>query len=597
MSSDVERDRNIIDQWLDISSDQAIVLVIGAGFSKNAVCNSTNDSASKLVPDWKELLSKINNKISTSAIFDDLLVFDLIKDFYGSSYYENALLSFLPDKEISPGRAHLALTKIPNVKYIITTNNLDTLLDKSYEHANKVISDADISKLNDYDVNIIYLHGHRKNPESWIFSRVDYEDIEKRFPVKTALVRTVLSIYPSLFIGFGHTDPNLHSIMRFVDHTMSSHKPAMLSLAVKQPNNALAKHWDKIGLSIASTNAFGCTIEESVIEAIKYISKQRLETLTSTRKILPGYRFDMSLMEALKESKFCCKNRNGVLDLCDYHASRADTEICRLPAQSGIDSISPYVIKLENNSPILELIERMRNGFKPTGSWGLMPTHRLWLQQSIISYLELNTGIEDVRIVITGIASLAHFSDTVLVIFEAFESINLQKKLDIHVIDICEGPLQAIDDFINRKPIFNSSNNQFYDRILSLLDQSLLKITLHHGDVLNYKNIKSMDIILCHHLISFWGIENEMKVRKYAEFVQASLKRNGILITALNVPTSDERILRFHDLLQTCNLHIQKAETVFDIYDAVLENFPNRLINYFARKETLLASYVRMLQP
>ena len=141
-----EKVKGAIDHWLERTHGKEIVLVIGAGMSKNAVIKETNDSAARIIPLWQDVIQLLKKEMNTSY-FDDLFIFDLYKEFYGKSAYENILLNLMDDDKIVPGAVHTILSQIPFVKYIITTNNLDTLLDKTFVNANKVIFDTDVSRL------------------------------------------------------------------------------------------------------------------------------------------------------------------------------------------------------------------------------------------------------------------------------------------------------------------------------------------------------------------------------------------------------------------------------------------------------------------
>ena len=146
-----EECKKAIKIWVKQCWNKDLVLVIGAGFSKNAQYID-----SLRIPLWDDIINYIRTEIDMPGC-DPLLAFDIYKKTYGNNCYESAILEMLNDDQLSPGEAHWMLTRIPNIKAIITTNNIDTLLDKTFPDAKKIICDSDLSKDNPSDLKIYYL--------------------------------------------------------------------------------------------------------------------------------------------------------------------------------------------------------------------------------------------------------------------------------------------------------------------------------------------------------------------------------------------------------------------------------------------------------
>ena len=582
-----EKAKKIIDHWLERAHGREIVLVIGAGMSKNAVIKETNDSAAGIIPLWQDIIQLLKKKMNITY-FDDLFIFDLYKEFYGKSEYENILLHSMDDDKIVPGAVHKVLSQMPFVKYIITTNNLDTLLDKTFVNANRIIFDTDVSRLEADKPSIIYLHGYRNHSSTWVFSRTDYEDLNTKFPVKTSLTKDVLATFPALFLGFGHTDPNLHSILRFVDKHMEGYKPPMLSLTVSNQNDALTKYWNSMGLEIVSVCRPDHMVEEGLKEAINYISKTKLKQTLVANKVFSKYKIGESYMDILKKTSLSCKKQRNTVFLCEYHKSRAGAEIVRLSDHAGVISVSPYIVRIEKDGEVMNLLQRMQKGFQPAGSWGLMESHRSWLESYFSKYAE---GKSAVKVLITGIAGLPHLVDTVSILFNACEKKGIDIKIELYVVDICIGPLEHIKKFVKgRNGNYKGPDRQFYVEVAEYIKTGRLKMITCHQDFLNINNTfeNFFDIILSHHLVTFWGEENNYKIKKYMAVSHKVLKNCGVLISAQNVGTDDNSIMAFQSMMDMAGLSVVDSKVVFDIYDAVSTAEPIG-DTFYEHKETLLA--------
>ena len=409
-----------------------------------------------------------------------------------------------------------------------------------------------------------------------------------KFPVKTSLTKDVLAAFPALFLGFGHTDPTLHSILRFVDKHMEGYKPPMLSLAVSNPNDALTKYWNSMGLEIVSVSSTDDTIEEGLKEAITYISKTKLKQTLVANKVFSKYKIGESYMDILKKTSLSCRKQKNTVFLCEYHQSRVEAEIVRLSDHSGVISVSPYIVRIEKGGEVMNLLQKMQYGFKPAGSWGLMESHRSWLDFYFRKYTE---GKSLVKVLIAGVAGLPHLVDTVSILFNACAEKNPYIKIELYIVDICIGPLERIKKFVKeRNRTYNGLDQQFYVEVAEYIREGRLKIVTRNEDFLNIDDTFEgfFDIILSHHLVTFWGMGNNYKIKKYMEVSYKVLKNNGVLISAQNIGADDNSIMAFQSMMDIAGLSAVDSEVVFDVYDAVSAEEPIG-DTFYEHKETLLA--------
>lgn len=553
-----------IDTWIKSCGGNDLVLVIGAGFSRNAeMIGESSSKGANSIPIWNDVITRIRGEINMPNC-DSLLAFDLYKNAFGLRAYEELMLSMLKDDDLRPGAPHKLLPRIPRLKAIITTNNIDTLLDKVFPEAKRIICDSDLSKISSSDFSIYYLHGHRSSPSSWINSYSDYDDINQKNQNLTANCRGLLATYPSLFLGFGHSDPDLHSILRFVNKTMGGHKPAMLSLSIENCS-ALEDYWKSIGLTIARVTDIDSSnsISAQIANSIKYIVKTRAELLKKSHRLSPGYRIGSSFMDSLRNNRQRCTEADGIVSLCPYHKSRSETMIRRIVHEEEIVSYTPYTSKIRFNGEITQLIQEMKAGEYPTGSWGLMPSHRKWLIDGIRLYSKESNLI---RVLISGIGGLPHFVDIMSLLYSIPDHVNYH----VTVIDLCKGPLFEIKQFILSGTFAHHSiDEQLYLDVRRHIIEEQTIVECLCEDLFSAREVflSSFDIVLSHHLVSTWGCNNKARTEEYANVISGILKESGLLISAFNVSINENTIYEFQEIMKRNSLVAVDTKLSFDLYD------------------------------
>lgn len=581
----MEQYLRLIDKWITQIGDRSIVIVVGSGFSLNA--ESSKRLKSRKIPLWDDIISEIQKETGDIS-GDNLLSFDIYNEYFGRAKYEQIILDAMPDDSLIPGEAHNCLARMPHIRAIITTNNIDTLLDKTFPHANRIVKDIDIPKLKEDKMDLIYLHGHRTKPESWVFSRTDYDEFEERFPLKSSLCRVLLSTYPSLFLGFGYSDQDLHSIMRYVINTVKEYRPPMLALSTSKKNDILKEYWKKLGLSVSVIHDSWLSSSDktkAVVDVLEYINKHRISNLIKAGKLSPGFRNIDSYMDELVKESFDCKARDGNLVLCDYHESRKRAVIYRNLSEADIVPYSAYTSYLKPGGKVLSLIDQMNNGFIPSGSWGLMPSHRKWLFNAING---VKAEEDRIRILIVGIAGLPHFVDTVSLIMDSLDGTSL---LEITVIDICQGPLKMINDFLKNEYIESDREDSwYYQEVHSYYKDKKISVRCVNSDVFEDDMIESnfYDIVLSHHFLSFYNEESDSRIKAYCAFITKSIKKNGLLVSAQNIIPSENHILALQNLFSDEGLEPVNMESSFDVYDFNKGTLTNSSDGKFVDNETIL---------
>ncbi|WP_437736119.1 SIR2 family protein [Sorangium sp. So ce1335] len=255
-----EPDAETVLSWWIANEGRRPVVVVGAGFTRNAVVTATGmPVTSEHVPLWADISRRFAEdlRIEDASGIDALTLAELHRDGLGDRRFYDLLRDMLKDDELSPGRAHEALFKF-DVEAIVTTNFLDTLLDRAPRRCSPIFEDIDVAR-GPRRTQVLYLHGHRTCPSTWVLSRSQYEDLPTTRPVLLARVRQLLSQHPVLTVGFSLTDPDFHQVYRQLSLDMKSKHPMGLALLGpssdaerrSEQESAQRLHWMKLGMRIA----------------------------------------------------------------------------------------------------------------------------------------------------------------------------------------------------------------------------------------------------------------------------------------------------------------------------------------------------------
>ncbi|MGH1347536.1 MAG: SIR2 family NAD-dependent protein deacylase [Nannocystales bacterium] len=234
-------DASTVNRWFQSLLPKPPVVLVGAGFSLNARGGGS-------LPLWKDVGRTLAEIAGVGPEDHDVLTLADYAWTDNTNACVRKLRDSLPDDEISPGRAHQALFR-SSVAAVVTTNNLDTLLDaKRVWH--RVTRDLDLSLNHTQRPPLIYLHGHRDDSEGWVFTRSQYENITRSRPIIYSKVRQLLAEFPVLCVGFGLSDPNFHNIYRRIALELGGLKDRGLAILVNPVSDAERFHWASLGLRI-----------------------------------------------------------------------------------------------------------------------------------------------------------------------------------------------------------------------------------------------------------------------------------------------------------------------------------------------------------
>lgn len=194
--------------WGTAETRGAAVLV-GAGFSRNAVLPALNSSKPPLWTDFQRVMKERIYPVGGNAPSDALKLAEEYRALLGPSALESLIRALVRDDEWLPGRLHERLVSLPWTD--ILTTNWDTLLERAAETSIQQTYDtvramADIPRTR--SPRIVKLHGSLPSNRPFIFTEEDYRKYPKDFAPFVNLVQQVLMENELCLIGFSGDDPN-----------------------------------------------------------------------------------------------------------------------------------------------------------------------------------------------------------------------------------------------------------------------------------------------------------------------------------------------------------------------------------------------------
>lgn len=245
--------RNIAEELADHLKDRNVAAFIGAGVSREYTDSCTNRVFSG-IPTAYEIVSDLKDKVSYIKPEKQLTfeqAFFLVKRHEGRQGLEKRLLGYINKRNVSPLPAHDLLSWLPFSAYL--TTNFDMLLEKSLDTANKeysvLIQDVDITRLKTTQIPLIKLHGCITRPNTIVAAEDEYITIDKKTPIISALVQTLLSYKTILFLGFSLSDPDFIRYYHQLFDILGDHMPRSYAV-VKNPSRYDITFWETKGLTI-----------------------------------------------------------------------------------------------------------------------------------------------------------------------------------------------------------------------------------------------------------------------------------------------------------------------------------------------------------
>jgi len=126
---------------------------------------------------------------------------------------------------------------------VVWTTNYDNLLEQAFANVDKRVDVKFAPKqltvrLRNADVTVYKMHGDVSDPDNAVLTKEDYDLYDVRRTAFTELLRTDLTRYCFLFLGFGFTDPNIEYILSRLRRMLDGAQRIHYCITRRPPNPA-----------------------------------------------------------------------------------------------------------------------------------------------------------------------------------------------------------------------------------------------------------------------------------------------------------------------------------------------------------------------
>ena len=197
----------LIREFSKALDDGEAALFAGAGLSVGA----------KLV-DWRGLLRNVATDLDLDIDEEHDLIavaqYEVNKS--RSRYRLNKAILEEFNRHVEASNNHRVIAQMPFE--VIWTTNYDSLIEDALKAANRRVDVKGVVKklalhIRKAEVTVYKMHGDVGNPDDAVLTKDDYETYEFERSAFTDLLRSDLTRYTFLFVGFSFTDPNIEYVL------------------------------------------------------------------------------------------------------------------------------------------------------------------------------------------------------------------------------------------------------------------------------------------------------------------------------------------------------------------------------------------------
>ena len=260
-------------------------VMVGAGFSKNALCAS---QASLQFPAWTQLGDALYKTLhdteppSNKRYISIPQLADEVEAAIGRRALDQLLRVAIPDLEFNPSPLHHKLLDLPWVD--VFTTNYDTLLERASRsivtHKYDVVATQD-DLVYSKSPRIVKLHGSFPSNRPFIITDEDY----RRYPVTFApfvnTVRQRLIESTLCLIGFSGGDPNFVQWVGWIQDTLGAHGSAkmyLLTIGLSPSESKLLEQRNIVALDMSQYPDIGESDHYEALERfLDYLSYRKTD--------------------------------------------------------------------------------------------------------------------------------------------------------------------------------------------------------------------------------------------------------------------------------------------------------------------------------
>lgn len=404
-------------------------VMIGAGFSKNAISTSSALPNTKSFPGWAELTETMARELhadpedhevlerairSASSTSGALRIADEYQAWKGRGKLDALLREAIPDEKFKPGPLHNLLFKLPWAD--ILTTNFDTLLERAAadeidRRYTVVRSQRDIP--GSPKPRIVKLHGSFPDSRPFIITEDDFRTYEQTNPVMVNLVQQVFVENTCCLVGFSGDDPNFLKWTGWVRDILSpthmepiylvgllNHTPARRALLERRHVRSIdlaplfpAKDWPDPDIRHkAATDWFLRALLH--LRPAEFHNWPRPATFEQANPLfqdcpnLPAVKENSLLTEFDRPSHIQSDEESQELDATDYASLSEEEQIAA--SQRMLDAISRREMGELRNSRIDIITEIWSHNRRRFPGWLVLPwQNRRHLEEATIDWIEI----------------------------------------------------------------------------------------------------------------------------------------------------------------------------------------------------------------
>ncbi|MGX9688658.1 SIR2 family NAD-dependent protein deacylase [Deinococcus wulumuqiensis] len=226
-------------------------IIVGAGFSRNALASSPSAPPFPLLDDYRTALAE---GVGLDAKSASHLPLERLAGEYEASFGREALndviTRLIPWRKYVPGPLHQLLLELPWAD--IFTTNYDTLL----EDARGLVSDRKYDLvLHPDDIptaappRIVKLHGSFPSMRPFIFTEEDFRGYPRRFAPFVNLVQQGMMEHTLCLLGFSGDDPNFLRWAGWVRDELGPHRPRIYLVGVLDLQDGRRRYLEQLGIT------------------------------------------------------------------------------------------------------------------------------------------------------------------------------------------------------------------------------------------------------------------------------------------------------------------------------------------------------------
>lgn len=336
----IEIDNATLDTIIEAKKNNKLAFFIGAGFSKNS------ETDLKKIPLWSDLINDLKKSLGVESETDYLKIAQLYYLQYGEYQYFNKLKKYF-DVDLKPSRVHEKLFDI--LPSLIVTTNWDNLLEQTAFNEgltyDVITNDVDLVKSR-YFHKIIKMHGDFQH-HNIVFKEDDYLKYSEGFPLIENYLKSILSTYVVVFIGYSYSDVDLKLITKWIE-TKSEITPPKFLFSINF-NNAEANYLRNHGIQLlVPNNIESYSVSNILVQFLEMISQK--DELSRYKKII--------------EKELLTQNEEYLLISFFYNKIKVLDELDSIFPKQIIDFFSDIRIKFHVNCYGLYFVTEVNRGME-----------------------------------------------------------------------------------------------------------------------------------------------------------------------------------------------------------------------------------------